>query len=70
MALTLEQLNSAAPEEALAMLDGVQMYVGQFGVLVGEQRQFEVVRGEQRQRTILLEQMAADGKSQRHPVER
>jgi hypothetical protein len=36
---------------------------------LAEQRQFEVVGGKQRQAAVLLEQVAADGESQRHAVE-
>ena len=47
--------------EPLAVLDGVEMHVGEVGVFVGEQREFKVMRGKQRQRAVLFDEVAADG---------
>ena len=46
------------------------MYVGDFGMLLGELGQLEVMRREQRQAAVPLDQFACDRGSERHAVER
>ena len=61
--------NRVQEDDFFVMLDGIQMHVGKIRVFVREAGQFEIMGGEQRQRPVLLDQMAANGKGQRHAVE-
>ena len=56
-------------DDAVAVLDRVQVHVGALGVVGVEAGELEVVGGEQRQRARLLQQVAGDREGEREPVE-
>ena len=62
-------LDRVEEDNAFAVLDGIKVHIGEIGVLGGQSREFDLVCGKQGQRPVFLDEVAADGKGQRHAVE-
>ena len=54
--------------DAILVLDGIEMDIGQLAVFVRKPGHFEIMGGKQRQATVLVDQVTEDGKGQCHAV--